>query len=154
MSVELAVVCPSVPDAEHVARLVGPLMCMALHSPLVHALVDDDHDTGWKLLWGGTCTVVSAWEPGRFEYADHWHVDVALGERGIDLSLLLMFITAAAIAIIGEGQIIDDAKLISGGRLAGREPSAGDLLTRAVGEETDRSPQDVLAALNSHSWGE
>ena len=154
MSVELGVVCPQLPDAEQVARLVGPLMCMVLHSPSVHALIDDDHDKGWKLLWGGTCTVVSAWEPGRFEYADHWYIDVALGERGIDLSLLLMFITAAAIAIIGEGQIIDDAKLISGGRLSGRELSGGDLLTRAVGEEMDRSPQDVLAALGSHSWGE
>jgi hypothetical protein len=98
--------------------------------------------------------VVSAWEPGRFEYADHWYLDVALGERGIDLSLLLMFITAASIAIIGEGQIIDDAKLISGGRLSGRELSGGDLLTRAVGEGLDRSPQGVLAALGSDSWGE
>jgi len=33
-------------------------------------------------------------EPGRFEYTDHWYSDVALGERGIDLSLLLMFIGA------------------------------------------------------------
>jgi hypothetical protein len=154
MSVELGVVCPQLPDAEQVARLVGPLMCTVLHSPLVHALIDDDHDRGWTLRWGGTCTVVSAWEPGRFEYANHWYIDVELGERGIDLSLLLMFIAAAAIAIIGEGRIIDDAELISGGRLAGRELSAGDLLTRAVGEGLDRSPQDVLAALNSHSWGE
>jgi hypothetical protein len=145
---------PQLPDAEQVARLVGPLMCMALHSPLVHALIDGDHDKGWKLRWGGTCTVVSAWEPGRFEYADHWYIDVELGERGIDLSLLLLYITAAAIATIGNGWIIQEVNLVNGGRLAGRELSAGDLLTRAVGEGLDRSPQDVLAALGSHSWGE
>jgi hypothetical protein len=154
MSVELGVVCPQLPDAEQVAQLTEPLMCMVLHSPLVPALIDDGPGRGWTLRWGGTCTVVSAWEPGRFEYADHWYVDVALGERGIDLSLLLMFITAAAIAIIGQGRIIDDAKLVSGGRLSGREMSGGDLLTRAVGEDLDRSPQDVLAALGSDSWGE
>jgi hypothetical protein len=153
MSVELGVVCPAVPDPEQVAGLVGPLMCMVLHSPLVHALVDDDHGH-WTLLWGGTSTVVGQWPPGVHEFADCWYLDVALGERGIDLSLLLMFITAASIAIIGEGRIIDDAKLISGGRLSGRELSGGDLLTRAVGEEMDRSPQDVLAALGSHYWGE
>jgi hypothetical protein len=154
MSVELGVVCPQLPDAEQVARLTGPLMCMVLHSPLVPALIDDDHDKAWTLRWGGTSIVVNAWKPGRFEYADRWCIDLELGERGIDLSLLLMFITAAAVAIIGEGQIIDDAKLISGGRLSGREMFGGDLLTRAVGEGMDCSPQDVLAALNSHSWGE
>ena len=42
MSVELGVVCPKAPDAEQVAQLVGPLMCMVWHSPLVHALIDDD----------------------------------------------------------------------------------------------------------------
>jgi hypothetical protein len=126
---------------------------MVLRRPVVHALVDDDHGH-WTLLWDTTSTVVGQWPPGLHEYADCWYLDVALGERGIDLSLLLMFITAAAIAIIGDGRIIDDAKLIGGGQLSGRELSAGDLLTRAAGESLDRSPQDVLAALGSHYWSE
>ena len=103
---------------------------------------------GWHLHRG------ERMEPGRFEYTDHWYSDVALGERGIDLSLLLMFITAAAIAIIGEGRIIQEVNLVDGGRLAGRELSADDLLTRAVGEGLDRSPQDGLTALGSDYWGE
>ena len=153
MSVELGVVCPEVPDAKQVARLVGPLMCMVLHRPVIHALINDDHDRHWKLLWDTTSTWVSEWPPGIHEWEDNWYLDVELGARGIDLSLLLMFMTAAAIAIIGEGRIIDEAKLISGGRLSGRELSGGDLLTRAAGEGRDRSPQDVLAALGSHYWG-
>jgi hypothetical protein len=86
---------------------------------------------------------------------DNWYIAVELGERGIDLSLLLLlFVTAAAIAVIGKGRIIDEVNLVNGGELSGRELSAGDLLTRAAGESWDRSPQDVLAALGSHYWGE
>ena len=147
MAVEIGVVCPGAPDAEQVARLAGPLMCTVLHSPVVHALVDDE-DGRWTLLWGGTSTVVDRCPPGRREFADRWFLNVAAGERGIDLSLLLTLATAASIAIIGDGRIVDDAKLIGGGELSG-----GDLLTRAAGQGLDRSPQDVLAALGSHYWG-
>ncbi len=153
MSVELDVVCPAVPEPEQVARLVGPLMCMVLRLA-VHALIDDDGEMSWKLLWDGTCTLVSASPPGLHEWEDCWELEVGLGERGIDSSLLLMYVTAAAIAILGEGRIIDEANLISGGDLSGREKSAGDLLTLATGEGWDRSPQDVLAALGSDSWGD
>lgn len=148
MAVEIGVVCPEVPDAEQVARLAGPLMSMVLRRPAIHALVDDDHGR-WTLRWDTTCTVVGQWPPGVHEFEDRWYLNAALGERGIDLSLLLMFITAAAIAITGEGRIIDDAELIGGGELSG-----GDLLTRATGIGLERSPQDVLAALGSHYWGE
>ncbi len=154
MSVELDVVCPAVPEAEQVARLVGPLMCMLLRRPVVHALIDGDGEMGWKLLWDGTCTLVSAWPPGLHEWEDCWDVGVELGQRGIDSSLLLMYVTAAAIAILGGGRIIDEANLITGGDLSGREKSASDLLTLATGEGWDRSPQDVLAALGSDSWGD
>ena len=65
-----------------------------------------------------------------------------------------MYMTAASIAIVGEGWIIDDAKMIGGGKLSGRELSAGDLLARAAGDDLGRSVQDVLAALGSHFWGE
>lgn len=154
MSVELGVVCPDVPEAEQVPRLVGPLMCMVLRRPVIHALIDDDHDRHWKLLWDASSTWVSEWPPGIHEWDDNWYIAVELGERGIDLSLLLMFMTAAAIAIIGEGRIIDEVNLVNGGDLSGRELSAGDLLTRAAREGWNRSPQDVLAALGSHYWGE
>ena len=148
MSVELGVVCPGLPDAEQVARLTGPLMSMVLHRPVIHALADDE-DGQWTLLWDTTSTVVGRCPPGRYEYADRWYLDVALGERGIDLSLLLMFMTAASIAILGDGRIVDDAKLIGGAELSG-----GDLLARAAGLGRGRSVQDVLAALGSPSWGE
>jgi len=153
MSVELGVVCPKVPEAEQVARLVGPLMGMVLHRRVIHALIDEE-DGGWTLLWDTTCTQVSYWPPGLHEWEDCWFLGVDLGERGIDLSLLLMYITAASIAILGEGRIIDEAKLISGGDLSGREISAGDLLTRASGQDWDRPVQDVLAALGSDYWGD
>jgi hypothetical protein len=120
MSVELGVVCPRLPDAEQVARLTGPLMGMVLHRPVIHALIDHDRDRHWKLLWDTTSTWVSESPPGPHEWEDNWCLDVELGQRAIDLSLLLMFIIAAAIAIIGEGRIIDEAKLITGGRLSGR----------------------------------
>jgi hypothetical protein len=55
--------------------------------------VDDGHEH-WTLLWGGTSTVVCQWPPGIHEWDDHWYLAVTLGEWGIDLSLLLMFITA------------------------------------------------------------
>jgi hypothetical protein len=109
MSLELSVVLPTVPEPEQVARLVGPLMCMVLRRPMVHALVDDDGEMSWKLLWDGTCTVISAWPPGLHEWEDCWDLEVGLGERGIDSSLLLMYVTAAAIAILGEGFLVDDA---------------------------------------------
>jgi hypothetical protein len=57
MSVELGVVCPKAPEAEQVAQLVGPLMCMVWHSPLVHALIDDDRDRGWTVLIVGSIAV-------------------------------------------------------------------------------------------------
>lgn len=66
MSLELSVVLPTVPEPEQVARLVGPLMSMVLRRPMVHALVDDG-ELDWKLLWDGTCTVISAWPPGLHE---------------------------------------------------------------------------------------
>ena len=101
------------------------------------------------LLWDTTSVVVDVCSPGQREFADRWVFDVAAGERGIDLSLLLMFITAASIAILGEGRIIDDQKMIGGGDL-----SAGDLLTRGAADGQWRTVQDVLAALGSHFWGD
>jgi hypothetical protein len=154
MSLELSVVLPTVPEPEQVARLVGPLMCMVLRRPMVHALVDDDGELDWKLLWDGTRTVISAWPPGLHEWEDCWDLEVGLGERGIDASLLLMYVTAAAIAILGEGFLVDERNLISGGDLSGRKKSASDLLTLATGQGRDRSPQDVLSALGSDYWGE
>jgi hypothetical protein len=65
-----------------------------------------------------------------------------------------MYVTAAAIAILGEGRIIDERNLVTGGDLSGREKSASDLLTLATGQGRDRSPQDVLSALGSDYWGE
>jgi hypothetical protein len=65
-----------------------------------------------------------------------------------------MYVTAVAIAIVGDGWIIDYAKMVGGGKLSGREVSAGDLLARAAGDDLGRSVQDVLAALGSHFWGE
>ena len=148
MAVEVGVVCREVPDAEQVSRLAGPLMSMVLRSSVIHALVDYE-DGRWTLLWGGTSAVVGRCPPGRHEFANRWFLTVAAGERGVDLSLLLTLITAALIAILGDGRIIDDAKLAGGGEFSG-----GELLTRAAGGGPDRSVQDVLAALGSHSWGE
>ena len=57
--------------------------------------------------------------------------------------------TAAAIAIIADGGMIDDQELAGGGEFSG-----GELLTRAAGGGPGRSVQEVLAALGSPSWGE
>jgi hypothetical protein len=149
MAVEIGVVCLEIPDAEQVSRLVGPLMSVALRIPLIHTLVDDQ-DGCWKLMWATTSVVVDRLPPGRHEYADRWFLTVAAGERAIDLSLLLTFMTAASIAIVGDGRIIDDAKLAGGGEFSG-----GDLLTRAAaGGGPERSVQEVLAALGVQSWSE
>jgi hypothetical protein len=153
MAIEVGAVCRLEPDAEQVGRLVGPLVSMVLRSPVIHGRVDEEPEH-WKVLWGGTSAVVDQDPPGRFEYAEHWYHNVAAGERGIDLSLLLMYMTAASIAIVGDGWIIDDARMVGGGKLSGRELSAGDLLARAAGDDLGRSVQDVLAALGSHFWGE
>lgn len=147
MAVEIEVVCPEVPDIEQVSRLVGPLMSTVLRGPLIHALADDDHGH-WKLTWDATFAVVRPSPPAQNEYADRWVLTIAAGERAIDLSLLLIFITAAAIAIIGDGRIIDDVELVGGGEFSG-----GELLARAAGGGPERSVQEVLAALGSHSWG-
>jgi hypothetical protein len=148
MAVEIDVVCPDVPDAEQVSRLVGPLMSMILSGPLIHALVDDDCGY-WKVMWDTASAVVDRSPPGRHEYTDRWILTVAANERGIDLSLLLTLMTAAAIAIIGDGRMIDDQELAGGGEFSG-----GELLTRAAGGGPGRSVQEVLAALGSPSWGE
>jgi hypothetical protein len=148
MAVEIEVVCPDVPDAEQVGRLVGPLMSMVLRGPLIHALVDDEYEY-WKLTWDTVSAVVDRSPPGPHEYTGHWILTVAANERGIDLSLLLTLMTAASIAIIGDGRIIDDQELAGGGELSG-----GELLIRAAGGAPERSVQDVLTALGSPSWGE
>jgi hypothetical protein len=147
MAVEIGVVCPEVPDAEQVIRLVGPLMSAVLGRPLVHALVDDEHGR-WTINWDTTSAVVDQFSPGRHEFADRWMLNVAANERGIDLSLLLTLMTAAAVAIVSDGRIVDDAKLVGGGELSG-----GDLLVRAA-DGPERSVQEVLTALGSPSWGD
>jgi hypothetical protein len=111
MAIEVSAVCRLEPNAGQVARLAGPLVSMVLHSPVIHARVDEEPGH-WKVLWGGTTAVVDQDPPGRFEYAEHWHHNVAAGERGIDLSLLLMYMTAASIAIVGDGWIVDDSKMV------------------------------------------
>jgi hypothetical protein len=148
MAVEIEVVCPGVPDAEQVSRLIGPLMSMVLCGPLIHALVDDDRGH-WRVTWDTTFAVVRRSPPGQHEYADRWILTVEAGQRAIDLSLLLTLIIAASIAIIGDGRIIDDVELVGGGQFSG-----GDLLTRMAGDGPDRSAQEVLTALGSHSWGQ
>jgi hypothetical protein len=147
MAVELAVVCPERPDSEQVAWLVGPLISMILHCPLVHALADDDGGV-WTVHWDSVSAVVDQLPPGRHEFANNWVLTAAAGERGIDLSLLLTIVTAAAIAITVEGRIIDDASLVGGGSYSG-----GELLVRAAGGP-ERSVTDALKALGSPSWGE
>lgn len=122
-------------------------MSMVLHRPLVHALVDDENGR-WTVLWDTTSAVADQSPPGRHEFADRWVLTVAANERGIDASLLLALMTAAAVAIIGDGRIVDDAKLVGGGELSG-----GDLMVRAAGGP-ERSAQEVLTALGSPHWGE
>jgi hypothetical protein len=113
----------------------------------VHALVDDEHGR-WTINWDTTSAVVDQFSPGRHEFADRWMLNVAANERGIDLSLLLTLMTAAAVAIVSDGRIVDDAKLVGGGELSG-----GDLLVRAA-DGPERSVQEVLTALGSPSWGD
>ena len=122
-------------------------MSAVLGRPLVHALVDDEHGR-WTINWDTTSAVADQLPPGSHEFTDRWLLNVAANERGIDLSLLLMLMIAAAAAIIGDGRIMDDAKLVGGGELSG-----GDLLVRAAAGR-ERSAQEVLAALGSPSWGD
>src|ERR1700761_7300449 len=150
MSLDLTVVCAAVPEPDQIARMVGPLMCMVLRrrvgSP---ALIDYEGELYWKLQWEGTSTMLSAWPPGLHEWgASRWDVDLTIGER-YDQSLLQMYVTGAAIAILGDGFIVDEMNLITGGDLSGREKSASAVLTLATGEGRDRSPQDVLTDLGS-----
>lgn len=154
MAIEISAVCRLEPHAEQVARLAGPLVSMVLRSPVIPAMVKEEPEH-WEVLWSGTGAIVDQHPPGRFEDADHWDHNVAAGHRGIDLPLLLlMYMTVAAIAIVGNGWIVDDVKMVDGGTLSGREVPVGDLLARAAGDGMDRSAQDVLAALGSHYWGE
>ena len=154
MSLDLTVVCAAVPEPDQIARMVGPLMCMVLRRRVVHALIDYEGELYWKLQWDGTSTLLSAWPPGLHEWgASRWDVDLTIGER-YDQSLLQMYVTGAAIAILGDGFIVDEMNLITGGDLSGREKSASAVLTLAIGEGRDRSPQDVLTTLGSASWGD
>ena len=139
--------CPGLPDTDQVTRLVGPLVGMILRCELVHALADDD-DGLWTVHWGSVSAVVDQLPPGRHEFGDSWVLTAAPGERGMDLSLLLTIVTAAAIAINAEGRIIDDASLAGDGTYSG-----GKLLVRAAGGP-ERSVADVLTALGSHVWDE
>lgn len=138
--------CPELPDSEQVTRLVGPLIGIVLRCELVHALADDD-DGSWAVHWGSVSAVVDRLPPGRHEFGDSWVLTAAAVERGMDLSLLLTVVTAAAIAITVEGRIIDDASLVGGGNYSG-----GELLVRAVGGP-ERLVADVLTALGNHVWG-
>ena len=154
MSLDLTVVCAAVPEPDQIARMVGPLMCMVLRRRVVHALIDYEGELHWKLLWDGTSTLLSVWPPGLHEWgANPWDVELTLGER-YDQSLLQMYVTGAAIAILGDGWLVDEMNLITGGDLSGREKSPSDLLTLATGEGRDRSPHDVLTDLGSDSWGD
>src|ERR1700761_3079304 len=149
MSLDLTVVCAAVPEPDQIARMVGPLMCMVLRRRVVHALIDYEGELHWKLQWDGTSTLLSAWPPGLHEWgANRWDVELTIGER-YDQSLLQMYVTGAAIAILGDGWLVDEMNLITGGDLSGREKSPSDLLTLATGEGRDRSPQDVLTDLGS-----
>ena len=128
-------------------RLIGPLISMILRCPLAHTLMDDD-DGVWTVHWGSVSAVVDRLPPGCHEFAGSWVLTAAVGERGIDLSLLLTIVTAAAIAISIDGRIVDDASLVGGENFSG-----GGLLVRAVGGP-ERPVTEALAALGSHVWGE
>src|ERR1700749_2965454 len=106
MAVEVGVACPEIPDAGQVSRLVGSLMSAVLRRPLIRALVSDE-DGSWTISWGTTSTGGDMIPPGSHEFADCWFLNVAVNERGIDLSRLLTLVTGASISIITGGQIVD-----------------------------------------------
>lgn len=147
MAVELGVVCPEIPDSEQVSRLIGPLMSMILRCEMVHALADEGND-GWTVHWGTASAVADLLPPGKHEFGESWFLNVAPGERGIDLSLLLAIVAAASAAIAVDGRVLDESSLVGGGNVGG-----GELLVRASGGP-ERSATDALTALGSPIWGE
>lgn len=155
VSLDLTAVCAAVPEPDQIARMVGPLMSMVLRRRVGgHALIEYEGELHWKLLWDGTSTFLSAWPPGLHEWGGScWDIELTIGER-YDQSLLQMYVTGAAIALLGDGFLVDERNLITGGDLSGREKSPSALLTLAMAEGRDRSPQDVLTTLGSDSWGD
>ena len=109
VSLDLTAVCAAVPEPDQIARMVGPLMSMVLRRRVGgHALIEYEGELHWKLLWEGTSTFLSAWPPGLHEWGGScWDIELTIGER-YDQSLLQMYVTGAAIALLGDGFLVDE----------------------------------------------
>ena len=155
MAVELGVVCPEIPDSEQVSRLIGPLMSMILRCEMVHALADEGND-GWTVHWGTASAVVDLLPPGKHEFGESWFLNVAPGERGMDLSLLLAIVAAASAATAVDGRVLDESSLVGGGNIGGGELLRGLQRPGAVGHgRANRAGKPYLGRVGqrfSRSW--
>ena len=105
-------------------------------------VLNSDVCTAPTFLWRTCCHL------GKHEFGESWFLNVAPGERGIDLSLLLAIVAAASAAIAVDGRVLDESSLVGGGNIGG-----GELLVRAS-SGPERSATDALTALGSPIWGE
>jgi hypothetical protein len=141
MAVELGVHCKPRPDAGLIERVAGPLMSSVLGSPFVAAWIDESDDT-WIINWGGAAAAHLVLLPrGRHEFGADWFASVAPAERGIDLSLLLAIVVAIIIAVVGDGELVDELSL-----LGNKPSSASEILVRMLANR-ERSTAEVLAVL-------
>jgi hypothetical protein len=127
------------------ARLVGPLMTATLGCESVGAWVDVDGDI-WSVSWGGAASSQVVLLPKeRHEFGDSWFLNIAPGERGQDLSLLLAVVAAISVAILFDGRAVDELPVIGDGIV-----SSVELLAR-IFRDRHRSASEVLAALRGNS---
>jgi hypothetical protein len=139
MSVEIGVACRQAPTAEKIAALTGPLMSAAVGCSLVESAAESTGDV-WTIAWGGVTTAqIVSLPAGMHEFADNWYLNVAPGQRSVDVSLLLAIVTAAAAAILYDGRIVDDSSLVGSGNVTG-----GDLLAKMFSDR-QRSAAEILS---------
>ena|SRR5579859_3683053 len=141
MSVEIGIHFEVRPDREVIERLVGPTMSALLGDQMVAAWMDGSPDL-WTVNWGGAASAQIVFiPPGLHEFADRWFASVSPGERGLDLSLLLAEVVAILIAVVCDGQIVDELEL-----LGGKPGTGGQLLIRAFNNR-NKSAKEIVAAL-------
>jgi hypothetical protein len=143
MSIEIGVHFAARPDPDLIERLVGPLMSALLGDQIVAAWVEESADS-WTVSWGGSASAIVVFVSSEFhEFADGWFANVAPGERGMELSLMLAELVVILIATVCDGQIIDELALLGG------KPAAGGQLLVKMLDNRNTSAAEIIAALRA-----
>ena len=149
MAVEIGVTVPARPSPGTISRVAGLAMRAVLGVAGVDCVVAEHtvaEVSTWTVWWGGSASAqMVELPPGRHEFADTWFVNVAPGERGEDLSLLLAVVVAGVTATVHGGRVLDEAALVGGGLLDPAELLSRPFLSRG------RSAAEALRALRGGS---